>query len=213
MTAVICPETILLRRSQSAATGLWERFQFMNELRAVLLAAFCSLAGAVTAQDTNSLKTDLGIFEARTGVVIVKGFGQIGSITAGTAEISVRCKETADLSVGRKAYGLAIEINGNSFPRERILVDDDEIDALLSGINYLIKINYDVTTLPAFEASYTTKAGLRVTASSVRRDGGIQFSVQSSNTPRISLSSVQMTQLYGLIGQARKNLDDLKAAR
>jgi hypothetical protein len=108
---------------------------------------------------------------------------------------------------------LAIEITGNPFPRDHILVDDSEVDALLSGLNYLIKINYDVTTLPAFQASYTTKAGLRVTADSVRREGAVQNYVQYGDQPRIALSSVQMTQLYGLIAQARKNLDALKSAK
>jgi len=184
----------------------------MNKLRLLLLTAFCSLAGAATAQDTNSLKTDLGVFESRTGVVIVKGFGQIGSVMAAAAEISVRCKETTDVSIGRKVYGLTIEIAGNTF-RDRILVDDNEIDSLLNGLNYLIKVNYDATTLPSFEASYSTKAGLRVIANSIRKDGAIEYSLQSSNTPRVSLSSVQMTQLYDLIAQSRKNLDDLKAGK
>jgi hypothetical protein len=181
----------------------------MNKLHIILLATACSVAFGARAQDTNALKTEIGVFESRTGVVIVKGFGQIGSVVAGSAEISVRVKETTDVNIGRKVYGLGIEIAGNPF-RDRILVDDDEIDSLLNSINYLIKLNYDVTTLPSFEASFSTKACLRVIAFSVRREGAIEYSVQYSDGPRISLTQMQMTQLYGLIAQARKNLDALK---
>lgn len=185
----------------------------MNKPRLLFTAALCALAFTAPAQDTNILKTQIGQFENRTGSVIVRGFGQIGSIAAGVADISVRCKETTDVSIGRKIYGLAIEISGNNFPSDRLYVDEDEIDPLLSGINYLIKINYEVTALPGFEASYTTKAGLRVLANSLRREGGVQYSLAGNETPRIPLTSLQMTQLYGLIQQARKNLDAVKTGK
>jgi hypothetical protein len=185
----------------------------MNKLQINLLSAICLIGWAAAAQDTNSLKTEIGAAEAQTDVVIVKGFGQTGSIAAGADEVSVRCKETTDIGTGQKIYGLAIEIAGNPFPHDRILVDDDEIDSLLGGINYLIKINYDVTSLPGFEASYATKAGLRVIAGSLRKDGGVQYSLQYGDGPRIPLSAVQISQFYGLVEQARKNLDALKSGK
>jgi len=176
----------------------------------VLFAAICSFNLTSLSQDTNSLRTDLGVLEAQTGVIIIKGFGSVGSIPVGTDVISVRSKESTDVSSGVKSYGLAIQIEANSLPRDRIYVDYDEIDSLLGAMDYLIKIKYDVTALPGFEASYTTKAGLRILSNSVRRDGAIQHSLQYGDAPRIMLSSVQMTQLYDLIEQARKNLDALK---
>lgn len=183
----------------------------MNKRLLILLAAIGSLACVCTAQDTNSLKTQIGVFESRTGSVIIKGFGPVGSVIAGSDEVSVRIKETTDVSIGQKAYGLAIEIEGNPFPRDRIYIDEDEVDPLLNALNYLLKIKYDVTSLPSFEASFTTKAGLRVMANSIRREGAIQPSLQYGERPRILLTSIQMTQLYGLIDQARKNLASLKA--
>jgi hypothetical protein len=185
----------------------------MKKLFVILLAAFGALAGTAAAQDTNNLKTSLGVFEAQTGVILVKSYAVVGSVAAGSSEISVRYKETTDAGSGQKCYGLAIEIEGGPFPHTRILVDDDEIDPLLNAINYLIKINFDVTTLPGFEASFTTKAGLRVIATGVRRNGGVLNWLQYDDTPRISLTSMQLSQLYDLIAQARKNLAVLKAAK
>jgi hypothetical protein len=185
----------------------------MNKLAIILITLFGSLAWTVTAQDTNLLKTQIGVFENRTGSVIIKAFGPVGSVMAGPQEITVRVKETSDISVGQKIYGLSIDIEGGTYLRDRIYVDEDEIDALLSAINYLLKIKYDVTALPSFEAGFTTKAGLRIIAHSIRREGSIQHSVQYCDGPRILLNSMQMSQLYTLIAQARKNVDALKAGQ
>ncbi|MEI9864524.1 MAG: hypothetical protein WDN00_08220 [Limisphaerales bacterium] len=96
-------------------------------------------------------------------------------------------------------------LTGNQSPRERALIDDDEIDPLLAALDYLIKIKYDVTTLPSFEASFTTKSGMKIAANSC--------SLQYDDHPRIFLSSVQMSQLYAQVDEARKNLATLKAPK
>jgi hypothetical protein len=199
------------RDKASGAPQFWSHT--MNKLKIILTVAVCALACAAMAQDTNLITTHIGLFEARTGVVLIKGSGQLGSIPLGPAQLSVRSKETTDANTGEKIYGLAIEIEGSQLAREIVLVDDDEVDSLLNGVNYLAKINYDVTTLPGFEASYTTKAGLRVIADSMRKEGGVLAFVQFGDGPRISLSSVQLTQFYGLISQGRKSLDALKSGK
>jgi hypothetical protein len=185
----------------------------MNKSLFSLLAALGLLVATAPAQDTNALRTALGVFEAQTGAVIIEGAGPVGSIATGTREISVLSKESTDAATGSKALGLAIVITGNSQLREKILVDDDELDSLINGINYLIKINYDVTPLPGFEAVYTTKMGLRIIAESVRKEGGVQFFLQYDVHPSISLTSLQMTQLGDLLQQARRTIDSLKATK
>lgn len=185
----------------------------MKLTRFLLAAVLLALTGTAPAQDTNALKTTLGVFEAQTGIILIRGSGFIGSFAAGPAEISVMIKETTDVDTGGKAYGLALEITGNQMLREKILIDDDEVAALLNGLNYLAKVNADVTSLPAFDASYTTRAGLRIIADSIRREGGVQFFVKYDVQPRLPLSAVQMTQFTDLIVLARKNLDALKSAK
>ena len=134
----------------------------------VMAAALATLASLASAQDTNLLTTKLAVFEARTDVVLVKAVGQVGTLPLGSVELSVRSKETTDANTGEKTYGLAFGLDSGQSPREWIFVDDDEVDSLMSGINYLTKTTFDVTTLPSFEASFTTRAGLRVMADSVR---------------------------------------------
>lgn len=185
----------------------------MKRFKSILLALACAFAGTVVAQDTNAFMTQIGSFEARTNVVIIRASGLIGSIPLGSGELEVRCKETTDAGTGEKVYGLAMAIEVNQIPAQRVLVDEDEVDSLLKAVNYLAKINYDVTSLPAFEASYTSKAGLRVIAHANRREGGVLAYLQFNDNPRIALTPVQMTQLYDLIEMGRKKLAEIKSGR
>jgi hypothetical protein len=184
----------------------------MKLLRLLLLLTLGYFTCAAHAQDTNQLKTQLGVFETKTGVVLVKGYEHIGNLNAADV-VSVGIKESTDVSNGHKVYGLTIGLTGSGEGRERIYVDDEEVDALLAGIYYLIKIDYDVTTLPSFEASFATKSGLRICAHSLRREGGIQPYLQYCDRPKIALTSMQMNELYELIETAKKHLDALKAAK
>jgi len=183
----------------------------MRQLHFILVATCCSLALASPAQDlTNAPKTEIENFEAQTGKVIIKGFGQTGSVTVDAGVISVRCKETADVATGIKEYGIAIKFDGNNRQEAFAIVDYDELDALLNGMNYLGKITYDVTPMPSFDAAFTTKSGLRIAAHSERRQGGIHTFLRFADAPRILLTSDQLAQFQNLIGQAKATLDSLK---
>ena len=123
-------------------------------------------------------------------------------------------KESLDVSTGRKEYGMAIEADANNQRVWKKMVDYDEIDPLLSGLDYLAKIDYNVTPQPTFVAGYATKSGFRVGAFTSQRRGAIQFFLQdySTNSPRILITPTQLAQFQNLIEQARKNLDALRAS-
>jgi hypothetical protein len=185
----------------------------MNKFCAVLIVASGLLTFAARAQVTNVTFTELETFEAQTGKVIVKGAGQIGSMTIDSINLTVICKESTDVSTGLKKYGVAVEISANNQRGVKMLVDYDEMDSLLNGINYLAQIDSNVTTLPTFVASYVTKSGLRVGAYTSQRRGAIQFFLQdrSFDSPRILMTSAQLAEFQNLMEQAKKNLDSLRA--
>jgi hypothetical protein len=187
----------------------------MKKFKCLLLAAAaaCALAGPAAAQDTNALKTQIGVFEARTGTVIVKGIGPVGSIQLGEAQLSVGCKQSKDINTGEKIYGLVIELEGAQITPEGALVDDSEISSLLEAAGYLARATSGITALDGFEATYTTKAGLQVVAECVRKDGGVATYLRLGDYPRIALSPAQMTQFYNLIQEGRKDVNVLKLAK
>jgi hypothetical protein len=185
----------------------------MRKTFAVLMLAG-SLIYVGHAQDsTNAPKTELELFETRTDTVIVKGIGQPNSVTTGAGIISVRCKESADINSGRKQYGIVVELAENNQSRDKAVVDYDELDSLVSGMDYLQKISYDVTPLPGFEAVFSTKSGLRIVAFSSRRMGGIQTFLQYGDSPRIPLASDQVAQIRDMISQARTALAALMSSK
>jgi hypothetical protein len=199
---------VLIRNSESTFSK--SGGMIMTKFCLILIAACCSLAFASLAQDTtNTPKTEIENFEMQTGTVIVKGFGQAGSMTTGAGIISMRLKESIDVGHGRKQYGAVVELAANQ-QRELLIVDYDEMDSLLNGIDYLAKITYNATALPGFDAAFTTKSGLRISAHSERREGGIQAFLQFGDAPKIPLASDQLAQFQNLIAQAKSSLDALK---
>jgi hypothetical protein len=188
----------------------------MRKICVVLIATSSLLAWASRAQDTNTPLTELETFEAQTGTVIVKGAGQTGSLMVGAVGITVLSRESLNVNTGQKAYGAAIEMIENNRRVRKTVIDYDEIDPLLNGLDYLAKIDYNVTALPTFVAGYTTKAGFRVGAYTSQRRGAIQFFLQqdySTNSARILITPAQLAQFQTLIEQTRKSLDALRTPR
>jgi hypothetical protein len=166
----------------------------------------------IPAQITNAFATEIENFESQTNTIIVKAFNPIGTVSVGNASISVHVKESSDITHGQKMYGVAVGFSGvpEEIPKFFFVVDYDELDSFSNAIDFVGKVNSDVTSLPAFEASYATKSGLRVIAHSDRRNGGITNFIQFGNWPRISLTSIQLAQLRTFIVQAKTSLDALK---
>jgi hypothetical protein len=182
----------------------------MRPLYFSLIVVCGSLALTVCAQNTNDLpKTEIENFELQTGTVIIKGYGEIGSVTTSAGVVSVRCKESIDENSGQKEYGLGVALVSNQL-HGFLVVDYGELDSLIHGLDFLGKINYDVTTMPSFDVKFATKSGLLIAAHSERRQGGIQTFLQFADTPRIPLSSEQFAQFQNFIRQAKASLDALR---
>lgn len=155
--------------------------------------------------------TTLEIWESSTGKVIVKGTTPIGSVPASAAAVSVVCKEDTIVGAPQKIYGIMVGIKVTGQPDDRTVIDYDELESLLSSIDYLGKIDWSVTSLSSFDASYTTKAGLRLAAFSSKRSGQIEFSIRSSRMVKgILLAPDKLGQLRSLIDQAKTKLDALR---
>jgi hypothetical protein len=107
-------------------------------------------------------------------------------------------------------YAIAVVLESNQ-SRDAFVVDDDEMDRLMQGLDYLGKISYDVTTMPAFDASFATRSGLRIAAHSERREGSIQLYLEFGDVARIPVTPEQYAQFKNLIGQAKKSLDVTKS--
>ena len=185
------------------------------KIREIILAALLSgwlLLPTLHAQITNAPRTEIERLEAQTNVLIVRGFGPAGTVNLGQGVLSVRLKESFSPDTGRKLHGLILDYT-EAGQRERVVLDYDELEPLLRGIDYIRAATYDVTTLPGFEAVFVTKNGFRVIAFGSQRQTSIQIFLQFEDGPRRLLNSDQIAQLRNVLSQSRNVLDELKAAK
>lgn len=179
----------------------------MRSIPSLLLALCVVLPMAARAQyPTNAPATEIENFELQPDTVIVKGYGEVGSITTESGILSVRCKESDNPLTGGKMFGIAVVFTSNQ-SRSALVVDYDELDSLIHGLDYLSKISYNVATMPSFDAGITTRSGLRISAHSERRQGGIQMFIQFNSGWRIPLASDQFAQFQSLVSESKTSLD------
>jgi hypothetical protein len=124
--------------------------------------------------------TKIEAFSSKTGIVIIKGYSTIGSIS-GRGNVSIDVREFRDASSPNKGeYGIAIEVqeSGRLTRESRSFIDFDEIDSLIRGIDYLSKVTNSVTQLKSFEVAYRTKGDFAITVYS-DSTGGISLAIDS----------------------------------
>ncbi len=192
------------------------------EWKAVLIAAVGSITLWLTAQaqaqaqDTNAPRTELGVFEAKVNMVVVKGTAEMGSVQTSGGSVSVRCKEFIDPNSGRKQLGLGITLTGRERQVDSTLIDYAELTSLVSSLDFLASANWSLTSLPDFDATYTTRDGFTASVYSSRRQPGTTgIALQSNRTipVRIMLAPDQFAQFRTLIQQAKTKLDGLPAGK
>ena len=168
----------------------------------------------VPVPDTNPLApaTKLEALGTNISTVIIKATTEIGSVPVGPTVVSLRCREITDVGSGRKEQGIAVGLSQNGQSKATLLLDYDEINSLQNGIDYLIKIDFSVTPLNVFDATFTTKGGFRIAALGRQRTGVIQFAIRDARTdlPPVILSRAELARFAALLDEAKKKLDSLR---
>jgi hypothetical protein len=172
--------------------------------------------GAVAmAYETNTVpRTQLEMLEAHTNVVIVKGVAEIGVVEGTRGAVLVVAKESTDKATKQKALGVGLTLRGRERTQDVALIDYDELDSFVKGLDQLTSPQWSETSMPQFEASYTTRDGLRVTSSANRPATAVEAVVQSSHYVQatVVLTSSQLVQFRNLLDQARGKLDAIVRA-
>jgi hypothetical protein len=158
-------------------------------------------------------KTKLEAFSARTGVVIVRGFEEIGDVYGlYSTQIEVDAKEFQNAATGKKQYGITIKVmSSGKYEKENTsYIDYDEIESLITGIDYIAKIDRSVTRFSEFQADFKTKDNLVIsTFSSEQRT---MASVSSGRIGKVQafykISS--LGEIRAIIQKAKQRIDTLK---
>jgi hypothetical protein len=186
----------------------------------ILAVLSCSLPGFPVSGQVSTLvvaptpapATKLEAFDTNVSTVIIKATTEIGSIAVNAGTVSVRCREITDNGSGQKEQGIAVEMMLTGQTRDTLLVDYEEVAPLLAAIDYLIKLDFNVTSLNAFDATYTTRGGFRVAAFGLRRNSTVQFAIRDvrTNLAPVAFSLQDLSRLRTFIDQAKTTLDSLR---
>jgi len=184
-------------------------------LEVTLVIGVVGMTGSVLAQDATAPlllpATKLESFETNVGILIIKGTTEVGAVSGSGGDVTVKCREVSDAATGRKERGVALEIIEQGQLKDRLLIDYDELEPLLKGVDTLSKIDSSVTSLDSFDAAFTTRGGLRLAALGNRRTGSFRFGLRDlrQNLAPISFSREEMARFSSLMTEAKKRLDSI----
>lgn len=167
----------------------------MNKI--FLIVFFMVATSSLYAKDDEP-STKLETFTVKTGTVIIKGYSDIGTIAAEYgAKITVHSQDLTNPSNTKlHSSGIVITVkeSGRLERESRAFVDYDEIDSLISGIEYISKATKAITNLEGFEATYKTKGYLKVTV----------FGTQYSTKAVISIDKISATNAFVSLENLKK---------
>jgi hypothetical protein len=191
----------------------------MNRTILLIAVVLVSLVpGVLYAQnpETNIYpKSRLELAEERTGVVLVRGTENVGSVAGNRGEVLVQVRETKDMTSSQRDYGVIITVFQGEGAANATYVDYDELPTLIQNLDYVSKANWTLTSLGHFDASYTTRAGLRVVTYSSTRSGLIEGAVVSQRLvrSRASLTTAQLDLLRNTLEVAKTKIDELQKVK
>jgi len=197
-----------------------ERALMITSVKLILLSATAWALSliAVCGQITNASglvtvpATKLESFDTNVDVVIFKATTDLGTISADSGALTIRCRQIKDITTGTTELGLSIELNDRGPGRSVLLVDYDEIDSLLGALDYFRKLEPSATPLESFDAAITTRGGFRVATLGNRRTGKIQFGARDMRigSAPIILTRQNLEQVASFLTQAKTTLDSLR---
>lgn len=176
---------------------------------AVLSLLFTSFAYGQNQDETQKQATKLETFQARTGIVVVRGYTTVGAVR-GMGAITVDARDFRDASNPKtRLTGVSITVkeSGRLERESTALIDSDEIESLLAGLDFISKATKDVTPLTNFEVEYRTKGDFRITVFN-NPGGELSAAVSAGHIGKASayIKLTQLSELRQLIIDAKSKL-------
>jgi hypothetical protein len=192
----------------------------MNPTRFLILSALTIGAafGSVAAQSRiprTALPADVQFyeprnrleeFETRLETVLVKGNTNVGTISGRGGSVRVQAIEIQDIGKSTRASGVEITIN-----QTETLIDYEEIDILVSGLDTVAKASDSITKLAHFQARYRNKEEFEIVVFK-QTSAGIAVTISNGLVPRTraELTLEELAKLRGMILEAKTRLDEIK---
>jgi len=160
-------------------------------------------------------KTKLEQFQANTGSVIIMAYDDVAPLQGQNgAAVYIQVREFTNATSGDKQSGILIKVKQTSpiEHEENTYIDSDEIESLIKGVDYIAGITNGVTTLPGFQADYSTKGGLKISVFLNPKKKVIEACIASNNyySSNAFFSLSDLTKFRKLLQSSLATLESLK---
>jgi hypothetical protein len=151
-----------------------------------------------------------------TGAVIVKGYTRVGAMNGSRGVAYFTAWEVAEARTGHREQGVGVEITDTTPNRrdsfeERAYIDYDELEPLIKGIDYMMKLDDKVTKLARYEAQYQTRGGLVLVSFNTPNGFTTAISTGGRRGPRFILRPTGLAEFRNLLESAKDALDTPRA--
>lgn len=181
----------------------------------LLTAVACAAQEAQPSPTPEEFQTKLESLTSEIGAVIVKGYTRVGAMSGSRGAASLTAWEVINARTGRREQGVTVEIGDAAANRpeveERAYIDYDELDPLLKGIDYLLKLDDKVTKLSRYEAQYQTRGGLVLVTFNTPNGYLSAISTWGGRRPRFVLRQTGLAEFKNLLESAKEILDTPRA--
>lgn len=175
------------------------------------LAAACAAQEPSPSPTPEEFQTKLESLMSETGVVVVKGYTRVGSMSGSRGAALITAWEATEALTGRKERGVGVEISDTSLNRpdidERAYIDYDELAPLLKGIDHIMRLDDKVTKLSRYEAQYQTRGGLLLVTFNTSDGYRAAISTWGGRRPRFVLRPTGLAEFRNLLESAKDALD------
>jgi hypothetical protein len=176
-----------------------------------MTAVVCAAQEPRPTPTPEEFQTKLESLMSETGAVIVKGYTRVGSMNGSRGAAHFTAWEVINARTGRREQGVTVEI-GDAAPNrpdveERAYIDYDELEPLLKGIDYLLKLDDKATKLSRYEAQYQTRGGLVLVTFNTPNGYLSAISTWGGRRPRFVLRQTGLAEFKNLLESAKDVLD------
>jgi hypothetical protein len=161
-------------------------------------------------------RTKLEALDERHGTVIIKAFTRITTIEVNG--VRVDAVDMRELGGATRARGIVISLREGAARQgetretdNRAFVDYEEIDALLSAIDAVARVDESLTRMPGFEARYRTLGDLEIGVFRQTRSGtAVVLTTGICDRTTQTMTLDDLAKVKAMIQEAKVRLDEVK---
>jgi hypothetical protein len=162
-------------------------------------------------------RTRLELMDRLQGAVIIKGFTRITTVEV--RGVRIDAVEMRQLGRDSRFKGVVVSLregqpvgdNRDRVTESRAFIDYDEIDALLSAIDVLSRVDENSTKLAGFEARYRTSGDLEIAVFRQTRSGNavlLSTGICDRVTGIVTLDD--LAKIKAMVQEAKSRLDEIR---